>query len=70
MLFNPLCSDITIIVGEDRIPAHHLVLVTRSEVFRAMFSSNMIEATERVVHIDDFDLPVVKAMLRFLYSDD
>eukprot|EP01039_Chlorochromonas_danica_P010824 gene10824-biopygen5427 len=35
-----------------------------------MFSSNMIEATERVVHIDDFDLPVVKAMLRFLYSDD
>eukprot|EP00981_Chlorochromonas_danica_P011639 scaffold4172_cov206-Ochromonas_danica.AAC.2 len=47
MLFNPLCSDITIIVGEDRIPAHHLVLVTRSEVFRAMFSSNMIEATER-----------------------
>eukprot|EP00981_Chlorochromonas_danica_P004375 scaffold875_cov183-Ochromonas_danica.AAC.2 len=30
----------------------------------------MIEATERVVHIDDFDLPVVKAMLRFLYSDD
>eukprot|EP00981_Chlorochromonas_danica_P012100 scaffold4472_cov268-Ochromonas_danica.AAC.1 len=30
----------------------------------------MIEATERAVHIDDFDLPVVKAMLRFLYSDD
>eukprot|EP01039_Chlorochromonas_danica_P009426 gene9426-biopygen4741 len=35
-----------------------------------MLSSTMIEATERVVHIDDFDLPVVKAMLRFLYSDD
>eukprot|EP01039_Chlorochromonas_danica_P011513 gene11513-biopygen5750 len=34
-----------------------------------MFSSNMIEATERVVHIDDFDPPVVKAMLRFLCSD-
>eukprot|EP00981_Chlorochromonas_danica_P000585 scaffold131_cov174-Ochromonas_danica.AAC.22 len=48
MLFNPLCSDITIIVAEERIPAHHFVLALRSEVFRAMFSSNMIEATERV----------------------
>eukprot|EP00981_Chlorochromonas_danica_P000581 scaffold131_cov174-Ochromonas_danica.AAC.18 len=63
MLFNTLLSDITIHVGEERIPAHHFVLATRSEVFRAMFSSNMIEATERVVHIDDFDLPVVESHL-------
>ena len=38
------CMDVTLIVDNDRIPAHKGVLTARSEYFRAMFTSQFVES--------------------------
>ena len=56
-----------------RLPAHQEILMLRSPVFRAMFTSGFQEAMQeqdgcRVVSIDDFDSEVLTELLRFLYT--
>lgn len=52
------------------IPAHSFILCLRSEVFKAMFKGNMSESFTREVFIPDFSPPVVKEMIRYLYTDE
>ncbi|CAL1287252.1 unnamed protein product [Larinioides sclopetarius] len=48
--------------------AHTAILSAKSPVFEAMFASDMKEADEKCVQIDDVDAETVKRMLVFLYS--
>lgn len=66
---NSALSDVTIICGENRLPAHKFILTLRSPVFRAMLTGELAEATANEVVITDFDVPVMKAFLSYIYTD-
>jgi len=63
-------SDLTIVVGHDRIRAHCVVLAARSKVFAAMLSSPMKEAATKEVVLQDIEMPVLKELLRFIYTGE
>jgi hypothetical protein len=65
-----LAPDVTLSLPRAAaIPAHKLVLIARSPVFRAMLTGPMKESTRRTIKIAHYEEDVVRAFLRFLYCD-
>ena len=63
-------SDVVLQVNGTNFTAHKFVLAARSTVFAAMFQSEgFTENKTNIVKIEDFEPPVVKEMLRFIYTD-
>ncbi|CAL5067881.1 unnamed protein product [Urochloa decumbens] len=63
-------ADVELLVGGETFAAHRLVLGARSSVFRADLSVPRKEGiTTNVIHIDDLEAPVIRAMLTFMYTD-
>jgi len=60
-------SDVKITCGKEVFPCHRSILSVRSPVFAAMFQSDMIENSSRIVDIKDTKPEVVKEMLHFIY---
>ncbi|OWF49319.1 BTB/POZ domain-containing protein 6 [Mizuhopecten yessoensis] len=62
-------SDVAFLVGEDqkKIPAHKLILISRSPVFYAMLEGPMAEKGE--ITIPDITEDVFQLFLRYLYTD-
>jgi hypothetical protein len=54
---------------EKKVPAHKMVLVARSPVFRAMLMGHMQEANTCNITIPNVEEAVVRAFVRFLYCD-
>lgn len=50
-------------------PAHKIVLTTRSPMFQGMLNSGMREGSEGVVAVEGVRAPVFKALLHFVYTD-
>lgn len=69
LLMDKTYADVTLIVDEEEIKAHRIVLMARSPVFAAMFTNAMIEKQESKVVIKDLDYEVVQETLRFIYTD-
>merc|ERR1740128_1295403 len=68
-LFNDReLSDVDVECGGEVFNCHQLILSTRSDVFRAMFQSNMKENRTKKVTIKDVDPDVLKEMLKFIYT--
>ena len=63
-------SDVKIKCQDKTFNCHELILSLRSDVFRAMFSSNMTEKTSKEIIIDDFSSDAVSKMLTFIYTGD
>jgi hypothetical protein len=63
-----LFTDVEVVCGERRLPAHRAVLAAASQVFAAMLSSDMKESLAREIHIDDADDQVVHNMLEYIYT--
>jgi len=63
-----LYSDVTIICQDQEIPANRVLLATRSEVFRAMFSHPTKESTSGRIEITDVDPAVFEQMLAYIYT--
>jgi speckle-type POZ protein len=58
-------------VGSDEIlKAHRCILMMRSEVFKAMFQSEMNESKTGEIIIDDADPVVMKELLLFIYTNE
>ena len=68
MLEEPTNSDVTFLVGGERILAHKAILSARSEYFKAMFGSDVKENVLNEVDISDVEPKVFKGLLQFLYS--
>ncbi|XP_060064975.1 BTB/POZ domain-containing protein 6-like [Ylistrum balloti] len=70
LLTSSIGSDVTFLVGENkiRIPAHKLVLFSRSPVFYAMFEGPLAEQGE--ITIPDISEQIFRLFLRYLYTDD
>jgi len=64
-------SDITLIVGSEKLAVHKLVLCSWSETFRVMLENeNWKESRqpELPVHIDEKEVPLFKKMIMYMYT--
>lgn len=61
-------SDVTLIVGERRIPAHRNILAANCAFFRQMFLSKMKESAQEEVRIHGWSPDAYCAMLEFIYT--
>jgi hypothetical protein len=60
--------DYTLYAGENKIYCHKLVLSISSGYFKQMFGSNMKEAKENEVRLENIDLITLKSLLDYMYS--
>jgi len=67
-LWDKRFSDVKIVTGSEEFPCHRNILSWRSPVFEAMFQSDMIENTSRIVEIKDIKPEVICEMLHFIYT--
>ena len=61
-------SDVMMKCGDEEFNCHRNILAGRSPVFEAMFQSDMIENTSKIVEIKDIKPDVVREMLHFIYT--
>ena len=66
-------SDVKFIVGEERrhIFAHRCILVSRCEVFRAMFADKMVKESGKEVPLvlSDVEPEIFMVVLEFIYTN-
>ncbi|NXJ91195.1 KLHL4 protein, partial [Corythaixoides concolor] len=62
-----LC-DVLLIVGDQKIPAHRLVLSAVSDYFAAMFTNDVREAKEEEIKMEGVDPDALKALVRYAYT--
>lgn len=67
-LMNETFSDVAIVIGEEKLCAHKVILGSASPVMMAMFTSPMKEAAANQIEIEDVEIDVMKAILTFLYT--
>ena len=63
-----LCDVIIKTRDGKTITAHRLVLSALSPYFKIMFTCNLVESREKVIHIQDIDGDTLKMLLKFAYS--
>eukprot|EP00522_Entomoneis_paludosa_P002456 CAMPEP_0172476334 /NCGR_PEP_ID=MMETSP1065-20121228/70326_1 /TAXON_ID=265537 /ORGANISM="Amphiprora paludosa, Strain CCMP125" /LENGTH=588 /DNA_ID=CAMNT_0013234555 /DNA_START=52 /DNA_END=1818 /DNA_ORIENTATION=- len=71
MLNNEEFSDVTFVVGDkkDKVYAHRVILIQKSDYYRTMFRSGMREATEQLVQVPDTNIKVFRLLMQYLYTD-
>ncbi|KAL7286718.1 hypothetical protein TKK_0019022 [Trichogramma kaykai] len=72
LYLSPFCSDVVLSHGDQVIPAHKLILASKSRYFRRVFAKDKNEATCRptiVVLSDIVKLDYVYRMLEFIYTE-
>jgi hypothetical protein len=62
-------SDVELEVDGQVLKAHKLILMSRSSVFKAMFSHDTLEAAKNRVVIRDFDFKTIQELLRYIYCE-
>lgn len=61
-------SDVILCLGDEKIPAHKVILASKSPVFDKMFSTDMVEAKSNVAKVNNITLDVFQELLRFMYT--
>ncbi len=69
LLLDTQSADVTFKLGKKKIVAHKAILSARSEVFRAMFRSEMKESTTNEVTLKDTDENTFRNFLTYLYTN-
>ncbi|XP_074962758.1 kelch-like protein 4 isoform X1 [Phalacrocorax aristotelis] len=62
-----LC-DVLLIVGDQKIPAHRLVLSAVSDYFAAMFTNDVLEAKQEEIKMEGVDPDALKALVHYAYT--
>ncbi|NXV89229.1 kelch-like protein 4 [Calonectris borealis] len=62
-----LC-DVLLIVGDQKIPAHRLVLSAVSDYFAAMFTNDVREAKQEEIKMEGVDPDALNALVRYAYT--
>lgn len=65
---NQKFSDLTLVVEEQQIRVHKVILASRSSVFATMLESDMIEKASNRVEITDIDYETMKLALLYIYT--
>ena len=68
LLESGLNHDAEIKCGEHTVKIHKNILCARSEVFRAMLESDMLEGLSGVIEIHDTDITYLQDFIRYLYT--
>ena len=78
IIFRELCKltqddvlcDVTLIVGPEKVPvkAHRIILSTFFLYFRKMFTNEMKESTENVVHLPCVEPDSMNVILNYVYN--
>ena len=64
-------SDITIRCDNQTFPCHKLILSSRSDVFKTMFTMHdSKEEQNGIIEIEDISAKTMKTFLKFMYKDD
>lgn len=61
-------TDVTLIAGNKRIPAHRLILCAGSEYFAAMFTSGLRETNQSEVELQFVDGNALSALVQYCYT--
>ncbi|XP_071629820.1 kelch-like protein 5 [Temnothorax longispinosus] len=61
-------TDVTLIAGNKRVPAHRLVLSAGSEYFAAMFTSSFQESAQNEIELMDVDGDALWALVLYCYT--
>ena len=63
-------TDVTLLVGVNRVPVHRVILASQSSYFdRLFFGDNVCEEQQKEINIDDVDnFNVFKLLLEYAYS--
>ncbi|XP_071653553.1 kelch-like protein 5 [Temnothorax longispinosus] len=61
-------TDVTLIAGNKRVPAHRLVLSAGSEYFAAMFTNSMRESVQNEIELMDVDGDALWALVLYCYT--
>lgn len=69
MLETGSFSDFKILVNDDTINVHKMVLAARSPVFDRMLNIDMKEKNENSLRLDDLSIDVVKRFVGYIYTD-
>lgn len=62
-----LC-DVTLVVGNDEVRAHRLVLAANSVYFYAMFTSGLSESTSQRIVLKEVEFEAVQSLVEYCYS--
>ena len=62
-----LC-DVVLVVGEERLPAHRVILASLSAYFRAMFTGEMAESRKKEIVINGIEPSALKALVDYAYT--
>jgi speckle-type POZ protein len=62
-------SDFVFVVEGEEMPAHRLIVASRSPVFKALLGNDMREGVESKINIYDVRAPAFQILLHFVYTD-
>lgn len=62
------CPDLEIIISNEILKVHKIILASRNDVFKAMLDSQMIESKKNCIEITDCDPSAFKVFLAHLYT--
>lgn len=73
--FSTLCmnmeySDIVLVVQEQKLSAHKVVLAARSEYFRALLYGGMRESNQAEITLSDAPVKAFKSLLKYIYTGE
>nr|CAD2200384.1 unnamed protein product [Meloidogyne enterolobii] len=68
LYLNEDCSDLTLIVEDQRFPVHRVILAARSIYFHAMLFCGMRETNENEITLVDTPADAFKALLKYIYT--
>lgn len=66
---SELFTDVTIVAGGQELKALKCILAARSDVFKAMFSHNLLERETSIINITDISMKALQELVRFIYTD-
>ncbi|KAJ3646551.1 hypothetical protein Zmor_024135 [Zophobas morio] len=69
LYLNERYSDVTLIVNDERLYAHKMILAVRSEYFEALFYGGMQESLQTEIHLSDVSSNTAfKLLLKYIYG--
>uniref|UniRef100_A0A7E4ZWN8 BTB domain-containing protein n=1 Tax=Panagrellus redivivus TaxID=6233 RepID=A0A7E4ZWN8_PANRE len=68
LYLNEEWSDVRIIIGNENLPAHRIVLVQRCPFFRNMFKSGFSESISNRIELHETPITSFKTVLKWIYT--
>uniref|UniRef100_A0A8D8W9Q6 BTB/POZ domain-containing protein 9 n=1 Tax=Cacopsylla melanoneura TaxID=428564 RepID=A0A8D8W9Q6_9HEMI len=68
LCLNDEFSDMVLVVQNEKIPVHKVILAARSEYFRALLYGGLSESTQNEIELHDTNIVSFKCLLKYIYS--